>query len=85
MNHSTDPNLLKFEVLVAIAKQSDGTLNNDKLRRIIRILRPDRDGKYLLVVQNLFFFTHSNVYSGYLSLLEFVKSVDVVSDVTISK
>ena len=47
MNRSTDPNLLKFEVLAAVAKQSDGTLNYDKLRRIIRMLRPDRAGMYL--------------------------------------
>ena len=46
MKRSTDPDLLKFDVLAAVAKQPDGSLNYDKLRRIIRILRPDRDGTY---------------------------------------
>ena len=45
MKRSTDANLLNFEVLAAVAKQSDGSLSYDKLRKIIRILRPDRDGK----------------------------------------
>ena len=80
MKRSIDPNLLKFEVLATIAKQSDGTLNYDKLRRIIRILRPDRDGTCFNVVSEICsrvqFLTS---IAGYLSLLEFVKSVDVVS------
>jgi hypothetical protein len=58
MKRSTDSNLLKFEVLAIIAKQSDGTLNYEKLRRIIRILRPDRDGKNLnYVSKNIMFLT----------------------------
>ena len=47
MKRSTDSTLLNFEVLATVAKQSDGTLSYDKLRRIIRILRPDREGKNL--------------------------------------
>lgn len=46
---SPDPNVLKFDVLAHVAEQQDGTLNQDKLRDLIRLLRPDRDGKLLLV------------------------------------
>jgi hypothetical protein len=49
MKRSGHPTLLKFEVLAAVAKQSDGTLDHEKLKRIIRILRPDRDGKYFKI------------------------------------
>ena len=45
MKRSASPNELKFDVLAAVARQADGTLNHDKLKRLIRILRPDRDGK----------------------------------------
>jgi hypothetical protein len=58
MKRSAVLDALKFDVLAAVAKQADGTLNQEKLKRVIRLFRPDRDGN--------------------LSLLEFVKSVDVV-------
>jgi hypothetical protein len=78
MNRSTHPTLLKFDVIAAVAKQSDGTLNYEKLRHVIRILRPDRDGAFYLNSCNSFNNQFSNTLAGYLSLLEFVKSVDVV-------
>jgi hypothetical protein len=46
MKRSAHPNLLTFEVLAAVAKQSDGSLDQEKIKRIIRILRPDRDGTF---------------------------------------
>jgi hypothetical protein len=58
MKRSAVLDALKFDVLAAVAKLCDGTLNQEKLKRVIRLFRPDRDGN--------------------LSLLEFVKSVDVV-------
>jgi hypothetical protein len=58
MKRSAVLDALKFDVLAAVAKQVDGTLSQEKLKRVIRLFRPDRDGN--------------------LSLLEFVKSVDVV-------
>jgi hypothetical protein len=39
-----DSNVLKFEVLARIAKRQDGTLDEEILRDLIRLLRPNRDG-----------------------------------------
>jgi hypothetical protein len=41
---SPDSNVLKFEVLARIAKRQDGTLDEDILRELIRLLCPNRDG-----------------------------------------
>jgi hypothetical protein len=46
---SRDPNQLQFDVLARVAQQQDGTLDQDKLKDLIRLLRPDRDGKYSTV------------------------------------
>jgi hypothetical protein len=37
--------VLNFETLALIAKGSDGSLDQEKLRDLIKLLRPDRDGK----------------------------------------
>jgi hypothetical protein len=44
MQHSTDPTRLKFDVLARVAELPDGSLDHDKLKRLIRLLRPERDG-----------------------------------------
>jgi hypothetical protein len=41
---SSDPNMLKFEVLARVAKSQNGCLDQDKLSDLIRLLRPNRDG-----------------------------------------
>jgi hypothetical protein len=46
--YSPDPNFLKFDVLASVATKSDGSLDQDKLKNVIRVLRPDRDGKKFL-------------------------------------
>lgn len=48
MKQSEDSDVLKFEVLARIAELPDGTLDIEKLKRLIRLLRPDRDGTFLL-------------------------------------
>ena len=48
LQRSTDLNLLKFDVLARVAEQQDGTLDLEKLKDLIRLLRPDRDGKSFL-------------------------------------
>ena len=48
MQKSSDPTLLKFDVLARIAELPDGTLDQEQLKRLIRLLRPDREGKLLL-------------------------------------
>jgi hypothetical protein len=72
MNRSTHPTLLKFDVIAAVAKQSDGTLNYEKLRHVIRILRPDRDGAFTLNSCNSFniFLTPLQDICRYWSLLK---------------
>jgi hypothetical protein len=49
MQLSSDPNLLKFDVLARVAELPGGALDQDKLKGLIRLLRPDRDGETLLV------------------------------------
>jgi hypothetical protein len=39
-----DSSVLKFEVLARIAKRQNGTLDEEVLRYLIRLLRPNRDG-----------------------------------------
>ena len=46
---SPDPNILKFDVLALAATQSDETLNQDKLKDMVRLLRPDREGDLSLL------------------------------------
>jgi hypothetical protein len=42
---SRDPSVLKVEVLALVAQGPDGTLDDDKLKELIHLFRPDRDGK----------------------------------------
>lgn len=49
MQRSSDPNVLKFDVLARVAERPDGSLDHEKLKRLIRLLRPDRDGKFIAV------------------------------------
>lgn len=39
--------VLNFETLALIAKGPDGSLDQEKLRDLIKLLRPDRDGKII--------------------------------------
>lgn len=48
MLKSPDPNVLKFRVLAEVAIQ-DGKLDQEKLKELIRLLRPQRDGSLPLV------------------------------------
>jgi len=41
-----DLDVLKFDILALAAMRSNGTLNKDKLKDLIRLFRPDRDGKF---------------------------------------
>lgn len=45
--HSPDSNQLKFETLALVAHGSNGTLDEDKLKDLIHLFRPERDGKSL--------------------------------------
>lgn len=45
MQGSSDQYSLKFDVLARVAELPDGTLDQDKLKAVIRLLRPDRDGE----------------------------------------
>jgi hypothetical protein len=67
MKQSAHPTLLKFEVLASVAKEPDGMLNQDKLKRLIRLLRPDRDGTIFGVFECLcrFRLPHISVLSSY--------------------
>lgn len=55
---SPNSDSLNFEVLALLGVRKDGYLDQEKLKELIRLFRPDRDGG--------------------LSILEFVKSVDLV-------
>lgn len=44
LQRSPDPALLKFDVLARVALQEDGSFDQDKLKDLIRLLRPDRNG-----------------------------------------
>jgi hypothetical protein len=43
---SPDESRLSFDVLASLTEQPDGTLHPGELKRLIRLLRPDRDGLY---------------------------------------
>mmetsp|Transcript_17151 Transcript_17151/g.41621 ORF Transcript_17151/g.41621 Transcript_17151/m.41621 type:complete len:1437 (-) Transcript_17151:162-4472(-) len=57
LNYSLDPTL-HLNILGLVALERDGSLNVEKLRSLMKVFRPGRDGR--------------------LSLIDFVKSVDVV-------
>lgn len=42
---SPDPKMLKFGTLALAAAGPDGELDEDRLKDLIRLFRPDRDGK----------------------------------------
>lgn len=44
---SPDPNLLQFDTLALASAGQNGTLAEDKLKDLIRLFRPDRDGKQI--------------------------------------
>lgn len=44
---SPDASQIKFDIFARTAERSDGTLDEDKLKDLIRLFRPDRDGKSL--------------------------------------
>lgn len=43
--HNSGESLLSFDILALIARLQDQTLDVEKLKELIRLLRPDRDGK----------------------------------------
>jgi hypothetical protein len=45
LSRTSHESLLSFDVLALIAVISDQTLDIEKLKDLIRLLRPDRDGK----------------------------------------
>ena len=46
---SSDPNQLQFDVVARVAVFQDGTLDQDKLKDLILLLRPDRDGMFITI------------------------------------
>jgi hypothetical protein len=48
MFRSSDPNVLTFDVMASLCK-SRGTMDQVKLKELIRLLRPDRDGNLTLL------------------------------------
>jgi hypothetical protein len=48
---SPDEELLKFEAIAIISVQRDGTLDETKLKDLVRIFRPNRDGSLSMVRQ----------------------------------
>ena len=46
---SSDPNALKFGVIASVAKRADGSLDHEKLREVIRLLRPDHEGNLTML------------------------------------
>jgi len=79
-----DRDVLSFDVLALAALRSNGTISQEKLKGLIKLLRPDRDGKFICEGGNLLqlareFLTHARfLLTGNLHLLDFVKSVDAV-------
>ena len=48
--HMPVQNILQFETLVLIAINSDGnTINEEKVKNLIKVFRPDRQGRFLWV------------------------------------
>ena len=48
--HMPGQNVLQFETLVLIAINSDGkTINEEKVKNLIKVFRPDRQGRFLWV------------------------------------
>lgn len=76
--------ILNFETLALTAMKSNGTLDQEKLKDLIRLLRPDRDGtsrsawQFVCCMENPYIDSLQSSTLGNLSLLEFVKSVDAV-------
>jgi hypothetical protein len=72
---------LSFDILARTAMGTDGSLDQEKLKHLIRLFRPDRDGKMTLYynkVKEIFSSMLTSCFSGKLNLLQFVKSVDTV-------
>jgi hypothetical protein len=46
---SQDEEKLKFEIIALIAVRRDGTLDETKLKDLVRLFRPDRDGSLSMV------------------------------------
>jgi hypothetical protein len=46
---SPDEEKLKFETIALIAVRRDGTLDETKLKDLVRLFRPDRDGSLSMV------------------------------------
>jgi hypothetical protein len=53
---ASDQSQLQFNTLALIAEQSDGTLDEDKLKDLIRLFRPDREGKSLGTLLPIYIF-----------------------------
>lgn len=45
LTYNSGGQTLDFEVLCGIAKHADGTVNRDKVKDLIRVFRPNRDGQ----------------------------------------
>lgn len=49
MLNSPDTNVLHFDTLALLAVEPDGTLDETKLRKLVRLFRPDREGNLTLI------------------------------------
>jgi hypothetical protein len=46
---TTDSVMMSFETIAVLAVQGDGTIDQNKLKDLVRIFRPDRDGNLSLL------------------------------------
>lgn len=58
-----DRDVLSFDVLALAALRSNGTLSQEKLKSLIKLLRPDRDGKVYSRRQSSFALARQHPYS----------------------
>jgi hypothetical protein len=56
-----EKDILDFETIAILAKDADGIVDENQVKELIKIFRPDRDGKLTLVE---FVKSIDNVYKG---------------------
>lgn len=56
-----EKDILDFETIAILAKDADGFVDENQVKELIKIFRPDRDGKLTLVE---FVKSVDNVYKG---------------------
>lgn len=66
-----DSELLSFDTIALLAVKSDGNLDEEKLKELIRVFRPDRDGRLSLID---FAKSIDAVYKGMFELLGTARS-----------